>query len=577
VLVGLQIVLLNKNLVVMILIPMMRQKSRLAVAVAFLTHLFAVEGGPHNAKNEVALHAHFRGLIDKKAHTFPHAAPLPLVAAGPILHVDLDLVTRKPAIQASFFDALLEDETATRAAAASDSRFPYVLCGPQSSSSKARREISAASGPLHRTQVMYTSRHHDVACWKGQLHAADAIALESSDSFFHVAPIPKISKLAPGLVQLFEARHGSGADITERLTIDPLVFSQGLNLFFDVSSSKEQRVALLDQWHDTDYGLTVGSAKEESFVPLLWAKSSFAAAPWVAKSTAGLDCSPILAVNAPKEYNGVGYLLLNFKPRDEDENVKRVSCFIRAIYHIASSSAVAGLEVTSKARLSELPGHKKSGDLRNQVSDKIRELGSSSGSPGEARSLNYIAVTALQSGSSSRPYPFWSAGINGSNQYVQIADSGFDDASCFLRNTDESKSVLKGPFNFDVQLQRSTYDKPITDFSRRKIVQYIAVSNSSDTYEYDDETGHGTHVAGTVAGFLSSDEDDIAVKDGLTTCSFYPESVCSSLFCATCELSYYCDVTCGFVDMDDDEVYSGMAPSAKIMVSLGSIVLLINN
>ena len=174
---------------------------------------------------------------------------------------------------------------------------------------------------------------------------------------------------------------------------------------------------------------------------------------------------------------------------------------------MASSSEVAALEVTNKIRLAGLSGDRNLRHLHNHVSDKVRET---RGSSGDSRALNYIAVTALQPGSSNKPYPFWNAGINGSNQFVQITDSGFADASCFLRDTDASKSMLKGPFNFDVQLPRSTYNNPITDFSRRKIVQYIAVLNSSDTYEYDDDEGHGTHVAGTVAGYLASNQDTVA-------------------------------------------------------------------
>ena len=152
-----------------------------------------------SAKHALDLQAHFRSLVETKAHTFPHATPLPLAAAGPILHVDLALVSHKHALQSSFFDALLKDETATRAAAPSNSRFPYVLCGPQSSSSTARREISAASGPSHRTQVMYSSRLLDVACWKGYLQNSDAIALESSESFFMLLRFPKSRSSLPGL------------------------------------------------------------------------------------------------------------------------------------------------------------------------------------------------------------------------------------------------------------------------------------------------------------------------------------------------------------------------------------------
>jgi subtilisin family serine protease len=254
----------------------------------------------------------------------------------------------------------------------------------------------------------------------------------------------------------------------------------------------------------------------------------------------------------------LGVLQLKFETLAGEETSD--GCLIVALLHLASSSEVAGLEITKKMRLQ---GHaEKIEAARNPRlrSAKGRELDGSASGVGV---LNYVAVTALQSGDSSKPYPFWSVGINGSDQYVQVTDTGFDDASCFLRDTDASKSVLKGPFNFDVQLARSTYDSPITDTSRRKIVQYIEVSSSDDTYKYDYVDGHGTHVAGTVAGRLASDGNNVEVKNYYSDCSDYSGS-CSSLFCATCTYSNYCDGMCGFLDNED---FSGMAPSAKIMVS----------
>jgi hypothetical protein len=528
------------------------------IAAGLFLHRGAAAAIATSANHDIALHAHFRGLIETQAHTFSHAAPLPLAAAGPILHVDLDLVSRKTAVQAPFLKAILEEETATRAAAPSDTRFPYVLCGPQSSSREARREIAAASGLSHRTQVVYLSRLLDVACWKGQFRNADAIAMESSASFFHVAPIPKISKLAPGLVQAHKPHKDSDAGAMERLTINPLVVSQGLTVYFDPSSTQGERRFLHHHWIGTKYGLAVAAATEESFVPTTWAKSTADAAPWADKKVPELDCSSILNVNTGEEYTGFGSLLLNFESLTE--NAETVSTCIQAVLlHLASSSEVAGIGITKKVRPGGLPSESKSNYLRSQVSDKGRTLEHDSGDVGTS---NYIAVTALQSGDSNKPYPFWNAGINGSNQFVQVTDTGFDDASCFLRDTDASKSVLKGPFNFDVQLARSTYDSPITDLSRRKIVQYIKVSTSSDTYGYDYEDGHGTHVAGTVAGLLSNRADNVAGKNYLSSCSDY-SSECNTYFCATCPYANYCDGMCGFLD---DEDFTGMAPSAKVMV-----------
>ena len=528
------------------------------IAAGLFLHGGAAAAIATRSNHDIALHAHFRNLIETQAYTFPHAAPLPLAAAGPILHVDLALASHKPTVQATFFEALLNDEAVQRTAAPSESRFPYVLCGPQSSSREARRQIAAASGLSHRTQVVYSSRLLDVACWKGHLRNTDATVLASSNSFFHVAPIPKISKLAPGLVQARKPHQDGDAGAMERLTINPLVVPQGLTVYFDPSSTQDGRRAIHRHWIGTKYGLAVAMATEESFVPAKWSRSTADAAPWADKSTREVDCSAALDVHTNEGYTGFGSLLLNFEPLAENAETLG-TCIQAVLLHLASSSEVAGIGITKTVRSGGLTSERKPSHLRNQVSVKGRALENDSGDVGTS---NYIAVTALQSGDSNKPYPFWNAGINGSNQFVQVTDTGFDDASCFLRDTDASKSVLMGPFNFDVQLARSTYDSPITDLSRRKIVQYIEVSTSSDTYGYDYEDGHGTHVAGTVAGLLSNRADIVTVKDSVSSCSDY-SSECNTYFCATCPFANYCDGMCGFLDEED---FTGMAPSAKVMV-----------
>ena len=75
----------------------------------------------------------------------------------------------------------------------------------------------------------------------------------------------------------------------------------------------------------------------------------------------------------------------------------------------------------------------------------------------------------------------WARGINGSGEVVHVADSGVDAGHCLFR--DEGREV---PFNK-------------VDTAHRKIVAYWT-GRTGD--RYDAIEGHGTHVAGSIAGSL---------------------------------------------------------------------------
>jgi subtilisin family serine protease len=89
----------------------------------------------------------------------------------------------------------------------------------------------------------------------------------------------------------------------------------------------------------------------------------------------------------------------------------------------------------------------------------------------------------VQTKTFSENYPYHDAGLDGTGQIVGIGDTGIDELSCFFRNSDNSK------------VARSTHDAPTFDLTKRKVIQYIAYGDDTDL-----EEGHGTHVAGTVAG-----------------------------------------------------------------------------
>jgi len=78
-------------------------------------------------------------------------------------------------------------------------------------------------------------------------------------------------------------------------------------------------------------------------------------------------------------------------------------------------------------------------------------------------------------------FPFFDSGLTGKNQIVSLSDSGLDLESCYFKDSD------------DINYKN-------VDLSRRKIVSYFDFVD-----ERDNTHGHGTHVAGTIAGHKSVD------------------------------------------------------------------------
>lgn len=68
-----------------------------------------------------------------------------------------------------------------------------------------------------------------------------------------------------------------------------------------------------------------------------------------------------------------------------------------------------------------------------------------------------------------------------------MADTGVDVDSCYFH--DDSGRV-----------DPSDISSPVTDSSKRKVIQYTVISDQTDTT--DAPGGHGTHVAGTLVGFI---------------------------------------------------------------------------
>ena len=83
--------------------------------------------------------------------------------------------------------------------------------------------------------------------------------------------------------------------------------------------------------------------------------------------------------------------------------------------------------------------------------------------------------------------PFQEEGIDGTGEVVAISDSGVDIDNCYFYDPNTNKN---GPVG------SPTGPGPLVDLSFRKVVQYDGANGDSG----DPYNGHGTHVAGTIAG-----------------------------------------------------------------------------
>jgi len=93
----------------------------------------------------------------------------------------------------------------------------------------------------------------------------------------------------------------------------------------------------------------------------------------------------------------------------------------------------------------------------------------------ETVTFNHIAASVLQSSSeafeSPASRPFWLDGLDGSSQIIGVGDTGLDTKSCYFY--DENNAVGDGHY---------------------KVVGYRGFA------DYEDTSGHGTHVCGSIAG-----------------------------------------------------------------------------
>ncbi|CAM9533797.1 unnamed protein product [Scytosiphon promiscuus] len=164
------------------------------------------------------------------------------------------------------------------------------------------------------------------------------------------------------------------------------------------------------------------------------------------------------------------------------------------------------------------------------------------------RTLNAAARANIQSATVTDT-PLTSAGLDGSGEVIQVVDSGLNETSCYFAHGDGSEVEHGHYFEeigstnpyFSSDSESFSKFKPVFeggDFSytsgRRKVIQYIELVKAdegeenaslssggvlypyipSDDFNVDDDLGHGTHTAATIAGSTSTDPAETVACNG---------------------------------------------------------------
>jgi hypothetical protein len=496
---------------------------------------------------ETPLRTHFESQLQNKAN-LKTASRLPASAVKPIFHLDTSLFGESDN-EESVYEAMMEHETALRMKRDIKDKFPFIVCGSQEHSKAARSEILKYDSG--RLTIAYTSRNANVACWRASLTSGEADSIAESPAFFHVTQVPSPSKFAPELI----TTNSDGHIIPSRQAI-----KNGFEIRIDRNLNNDERVSLVEKWRSNEFGV-LSNDHMAKFFPMA---DSVATSSWKSPRSIVEDgqCREVIRTTLSKDSVATDYILqFNFERLSREDHSKTQACVLSTLVYFATQNHVMNIEPVPSFKLHALISKPQIENNKRRLS-KERMLNPAVDIEGSVSIMNTVSTTALQSGDETSPSPFWDLGLNGTGILVEVADTGFDDASCFFREAN-SASVLTGDFNGDVQVARSTYDSPTTDTSFRKIIQYIMRDSSQDVYGYDYASGHGTHCAGTVAGYIPNDGSSLGFNsDYYSNCADYISS-CATSFCPTCVNAGTCDTTCEFATT---ETYPGTAPDAKLLV-----------
>ena len=433
------------------------------------------------------------------------------------------------------FRALTQHQTTRTAAGKDDRASAHVACAALANAPAAR---DALADEHTATEVLYSNRRDDIACWKAALRPSQAATLrtkpsdEDGELFFHVMQWPQPAKINDKLVA-FTREKG--------LKVNPLVFEGGALVALAKPHPGVRKLPrqhrhgvkaakrLAAEWETEGWGLISGGAHDWDAFFFTAAGATAAHTAWqsvraVASDDGCLTASFDFKVDVTEDSDG-DFLHVRFEaPRTAEGD----SCVLAVLAFLATQPEVHSVELPPQVKsLSVVRDKPKTSGLRGSALESSpttplleaagvdeaaapklqdpRKVSRRLGSGETMRPLNSVGSSVLLSGF---PYEqdLWAYNITGEGQFVQVTDTGFDDASCWMRDTD-SAGDLTGELNADSQVPRSTWDDPTTDFTKRKVVQYIAYPYTGGDFDFDYEAGHGTHCAGSVAGKIAHDGD----------------------------------------------------------------------
>jgi subtilisin family serine protease len=332
-----------------------------------------------------------------------------------------------------------------------------LACGPPQSD--AMRALEEAVGGRHLVQPLYIHAD-DLACHRVRASLPTFTLIREAG--FDVDPLPLSGKLSPSLSSFSAQLRGEFLDLLASGAVDAIEVHLGpssapwtalemknmLWQWADTLSDSEATWGHLSSWH-------FWAAQEEQEGGSRQSLLQKAGGHWRALSQVHdrHDCDWEKSVFEPADLSVRGHRLTLPAVRNGEG-----SCMALLLGFLASQPEVAYIEPKGKIVLHNM-------------------------------NANWVSQSGVGGFT-----PAWNIGLHGEDEVIGVADTGIDLGHCSFRDEDGYRVAPSDPSN------------PITDMSRRKVVQYIAYADT-----LDETDGHGTHVAGIVAGMpvgLPSGQED---------------------------------------------------------------------